>query len=125
MLATLPAFCSFSVRDVDEAEHFYGDVLGLSTSVAHGMLTLTLGSGAHVLLYPKPDHQPASHTVMMFPTDDIAATVSWARSRGVTFEILAGVGDDGIMPANEDGPANAWFKDPSGNWLSILGQRAT
>lgn len=122
MLATLPAFSSFSVRDTDEAEHFYGDVLGLSTSMAHGMLTLTLGSGAHVLIYPKDDHEPATHTVLMFPTDDIAEAVAWATSRGVVFEHLDGVGPDGIMPANEWGPANAWFRDPSGNWLSIVGQ---
>lgn len=122
MLATLPAFSSFSVLDIDEAAHFYGDVLGLVTSVDHGMLTLTLGSGARVLVYPKPHHEPATHTVLMFPTDDIATTVGWARSRGVVFEALDGVGADGIMPANEWGPANAWFRDPSGNWLSIVGQ---
>ena len=121
MLATLPAFSSFSVLDVEEAERFYGDVLGLSTSVSGGMLTLPLGSGAHVLVYPKTDHEPATHTVLMFPTEDIEATVAWAKARGVVFETLAGVGDDGIMPANEWGPANAWFKDPSGNWLSIMG----
>jgi catechol 2,3-dioxygenase-like lactoylglutathione lyase family enzyme len=80
MLATLPAFSSFSVRDVDESERFYGDVLGLSTSVANGMLILTVGSGARVLLYPKDDHEPATHTVLMFPTDDIAEAVAWAAS---------------------------------------------
>lgn len=121
MLATLPAFSSFSVFDIDDAAHFYGDVLGLSTSIERGMLTLTLGSGAHVLVYPKTHHEPATHTVLMFPTADIAATVAWARSRGVVFEMLDGVGDDGIMPANEWSPANAWFRDPSGNWLSIVG----
>ena len=121
MLAPLPAFSSFSVRDIDEAEHFYGDVLGLSTSVSRGMLTLTLGSGANVLVYPKTDHEPATYTVLMFPTEDIEATVAWAQARGIVFEMLPGVREDGIMPANEWGPANAWFKDPSGNWLSILG----
>lgn len=125
MLATLPAFSSFSVLDVDVAAHFYGDVLGLSTSVSRGMLTLTLGSGAHVLVYPKPSHEPATFTVLMFPTDNIAKTVAWARSRGVVFEMLDGVGEDGIMPANEWSPANAWFRDPSGNWLSIVGQASS
>jgi len=125
MLATLPAFSSFSVRDVDAAAHFYGDVLGLSTSMSRGMLTLTLGSGAHVLVYPKPHHEPATFTVLMFPTDNIAKTVAWAKSRGVVFEMLDGVGEDGIMPANEWSPANAWFRDPSGNWLSIVGPAAS
>ncbi len=125
MLASLPAFSSFSVLDLDEASHFYGDILGLSTSVASGMLTLTLGSGAQVLVYPKPDHEPATHTVLMFPTDDIVATVAWAKSRGVVFEMLDGVGEDGIMPENDWSPANSWFRDPSGNWLSILQQTAS
>ena len=123
MLDRLPAFSSFSVTDAVLAEHFYGDVLGLTTHMEHGMLWLTLGSGARVLVYPKPDHQPATHTVLMFPADDIAATVAWAQSKGVEFEELPGVGEDGIMPANEWGPANAWFRDPWGNWLSIMGPR--
>ena len=122
MLASLPAFSSYSVRDIAEAQHFYGEVLGLGTSVAHGMLTLTLGSGAQVLLYPKDDHEPATHTVLMFPTDDIAATVAWLRGQGINFERLPGVGEDGIMTGNEHGPSNAWFKDPSGNWLSVFDQ---
>lgn len=125
MLASIPAFSSYSVRDVIQARHFYGDMLGLDTSIEHGMLTVTLGSGARVLLYPKDDHEPASHTVLMFPTDDITGVVAWLRSRGVRFEHLPGVGDDGIMPASEWGPANAWFKDPSGNWLSVVGSQAS
>lgn len=59
ILAPLPTFCSASVRDVSEAGHFYRDVLGPSTSVALGMLTLTFGTGAHGLMYRKIDRQPA------------------------------------------------------------------
>ncbi len=125
MLASLAGFSAFSVRDTAEAERFYGGVLGLPTAMDHGMLTLTLGSGARVLLYPKDDHAPATHTVLMFPTADVPGVVAWLKGRGVTFEALPGVGEDGIMPANEWGPANAWFKDPSGNWLSVVGDAAS
>jgi len=120
MFATVPAFSSFAVRDVEEARRFYGDTLGLQTQVKHGMLTITLASGASVLLYPKDNHEPASHTVLMFPVPDILAGVAEAKARGIQLEHFEGVGEDGIMPGSDMGPANAWFKDPSGNWISIV-----
>jgi catechol 2,3-dioxygenase-like lactoylglutathione lyase family enzyme len=120
MFDKIPAFSSFSVRDVEEAQRFYGDVLGLPTSIVEGMLHLTLGTGAHVMLFPKDDHQPATYTVLAFPVPDIGAAVAEAKARGVTFEHLDGVGEDSIRPGDDLGPSIAWFKDPSGNWISIF-----
>lgn len=120
MFATVPAFSSFSVRDVEEARQFYGEKLGLPTEVTDGMLTITLATGADVLLYPKDNHEPASHTVLMFPVPDILAAVAETTALGIELEHFDGVGEDGIMPASEWGPANAWFKDPSGNWIAIV-----
>jgi catechol 2,3-dioxygenase-like lactoylglutathione lyase family enzyme len=75
MLKDSKAFSGFSVDDVPAAKTFYSDALGLEVTEANGMLTLHLGSGGTVLVYPKPNHEPASFTVLNFPVDDIEAAV--------------------------------------------------
>jgi len=36
---------------------------------------LRLAGGGRVLIYPKPNHEPATFTVLNFPVDDVEATV--------------------------------------------------
>ena len=123
MLADSPAFSGFAVPDVEAARQFYADVLGLRVEVDEGMggmLTLHLGGGANVLVYPKPDHVPATYTVLNFPVDDIDATVAALASRGVTFERYPGMQQDENGVQRGQGPAIAWFTDPAGNVLSVL-----
>ncbi|WP_308468687.1 VOC family protein [Rathayibacter soli] len=122
MFDSTRAFSGFSVTDIAEAKRFYGEVLGLETSEANGMLQLTLGSGAVVLAYPKPNHEPASYTMMNLPVDDIEAAVDELASRGVTFQrypqMAAETDERGIFHGG--GPLIAWFTDPAGNILSVL-----
>ena len=123
MLADSPAFSGFAVPDVEAARRFYADTLGLRAEVDErmgGMLTLHLGGGANVLVYPKPDHVPATYTVLNFPVDDIDATVAELTSRGVTFERYPGMQQDENGVQRGQGPAIAWFTDPAGNVLSVL-----
>ena len=122
MLADSAAFSGFAVDDTDKARAFYEGVLGLRVEAAHGMLTLHLGSGATVLVYPKPGHQPASFTVLNFPVPDIEAAVDELTRRGVQFQHYENPPTDerGIMRAG--GPLIAWFTDPAGNVLSVLQQ---
>jgi catechol 2,3-dioxygenase-like lactoylglutathione lyase family enzyme len=117
------AFSGFAVRDIDEAQAFYGDTLGIPTSLNEmGILELALGSGATVIAYPKPDHEPAGFTIMNFDVDDVEAAVDDLNARGVTTKIY----DDADFPTDEKGiargmgPDIAWFRDPSGNVLSVL-----
>jgi catechol 2,3-dioxygenase-like lactoylglutathione lyase family enzyme len=120
MFADTKAFSGFAVDDVEKARGFYGDTLGLRTSEEHGMLTLHLAGDRDVLVYPKPDHTPATYTILNFPVDDVDAAVDELASRGVTFEQYEGMGQDekGIMRGQ--GPDIAWFRDPAGNILSVL-----
>jgi len=123
VLADSPAFSGFAVPDVEAARRFYADTLGLRVEVDErmgGMLTLHLGGGANVLVYPKPDHVPATYTVLNFPVDDIDATVAELTSRGVTFERYPGMPQDENGVQRGQGPAIAWFTDPAGNVLSVL-----
>jgi catechol 2,3-dioxygenase-like lactoylglutathione lyase family enzyme len=114
------AFSGFSVDDTEAARKFYGETLGLTVTELDGLLELQLGSGARVLVYPKPNHTPADFTILNFPVDDIETAVDALVARGVAFEHYDGMGQDdkGIM--RQQGPPIAWFKDPAGNVLSVL-----
>ncbi|MEV0828685.1 VOC family protein [Nonomuraea rubra] len=119
MLDTGKAFSGFSVNDVESAKKFYGETLGLSVSEEHGMLTLHVGNG--VLVYPKgAAHAPATYTVLNFPVEDIDRAVDELTARGVRFERYDGMNQDERGIARGEGPAIAWFTDPSGNILSVL-----
>jgi catechol 2,3-dioxygenase-like lactoylglutathione lyase family enzyme len=120
MLSDSKAFSGFAANDVEQARAFYADTLGLEVTEEHGLLNLHLAGGTNVLVYPKPDHEPAGFTVLNFPVDDVEAAVDALTERGVRFEHYEGMGQDekGIMRGN--GPDIAWFRDPAGNILSVL-----
>lgn len=120
MFTDTHAFSGFAVDDVAQAKRFYGETLGLRVSEANGMLTLHLGGGAEVLVYPKPGHLPAGFTILNFPVADIDKAVDQLTERGVDFERYAGFHQDERGIARGSGPAIAWFTDPSGNILSVL-----
>src|SRR4051794_39397579 len=116
MLDPSRAFSGFSVDDVDAARRFYGETLGLGlTDIAVGdypLLALHVGGGQDVLIYGKPDHEPASFTILNFPVDDIDAGVDWLAERGVTFERYEGLeADEKGIVRGDTGPYIAWFKD--------------
>ncbi len=120
------AFSGFAVKDLDEARAFYGDTLGMTVRMLDmGILELTLGSGAKIMVYPKPDHEPAVFTIMNFDVDDVEAAVDDLNARGIVTKIY----DDADFPTDakgisrDMGPEIAWFRDPSGNVLSVLAAR--
>ena len=123
MFATTKAFSGFAVDDVDTARAFYGDTLGLRTSAEHGLMWLHLAGDRDTLVYPKPDHTPATYTVLNFAVDDIDVAVDGLAEHGVQTLRYEGMGQDerGIM--RETGPYIAWFADPAGNVLSVLQER--
>jgi predicted enzyme related to lactoylglutathione lyase len=116
------AYSGFAVDDVPRAKQFYGETLGLRVSEENGMLFLHIASDRDTLVYPKPDHTPASFTILNFPVDDIEATVDALTERGVRFERYAGTemetDEKGIFRGG--GPLIAWFTDPAGNVLSVI-----
>lgn len=123
MLGRTRAFSGFSVDDTEAARRFYGETLGLDvTDLGGGMLRLELAGGGQVLIYPKPDHEPATYTILNFPVVDLAAAMAELRGRGVEFERydVPGLRTDDSGMAEGEGPRIAWFKDPAGNILSVL-----
>jgi catechol 2,3-dioxygenase-like lactoylglutathione lyase family enzyme len=121
MLRESKAFSGFSVDDTRKARDFYSQTLGLEVSESHGLVQLHLAGGAKVIIYPKPDHVPATFTVLNFPVDNIETTVDELTRRGVRFEKYEGkIKTDERGIHRGEGPDIAWFKDPAGNILSVL-----
>lgn len=117
-------FSSFSVNDISKAEDFYGGKLGIDVSETEEGLELNLDAGS-VFIYPKEDHEPATFTVLNFLVDDIDRAVEDLKSRGITFESYDGdiqTDEDNIFRGadSDNGPNIAWFKDPAGNFLSVI-----
>ncbi|MGW0613997.1 VOC family protein [Streptomyces sp. NPDC002788] len=120
MFRTTKAYSGFSVNDIEAARRFYGDTLGLRVSEEHGMLILHIAGDRDTLVYPKPDHTPATFTILNFPVDDIEAAVEELGRRGVRFERYDHLKTDDKGIFRGGGPLIAWFTDPAGNVLSVL-----
>ena len=125
MFENTKAFSGFSVDDIGAAKAFYGETLGIRvTEEDMDILVLHLASGNDVFVYPKPDHVPATFTILNFEVDDIDKYVDELAARGVTFERYEGMNQDdkGVARgiAAGMGPDIAWFTDPAGNILSVL-----
>ena len=120
------SFSSFSMNDLKKAKDFYSQTLGLDVRETPEGLELQTANNT-VFLYPKPNHTPASFTVLNFHVDDIDEAVDELTGLGVTFEHydLPDIKTDerGIARGPEGPAAIAWFKDPAGNILSVLEDR--
>ena len=115
------AFSGFSVDDLDRARQFYEGTLGLRVNDENGLLGLHIDGGGDILVYPKPDHTPATFTVLNFPVDDIDRAVDDLTGSGIEMVRYEGMSQDekGIM-RDDFGPPIAWFLVPAGNVLSVL-----
>jgi catechol 2,3-dioxygenase-like lactoylglutathione lyase family enzyme len=120
MLADSRAFSGFAVPDIEQARRFYGEVLGLVVEEESGLLRLRIAGDRDIVVYPKPDHTPATYTILNFPVDDLEATVDALAQRGVVFERYQGFEQDERGILRGQGPPIAWFKDPAGNILSVI-----
>ncbi len=116
------AFSGFSVDDIAKAKAFYSETLGLEvTEAGQGLLHLHTAGGNPIVVYPKPNHIPATFTVLNFPVANVEQAVDELIKRGVQFEQYTGqitTDEKGIV--RDYGPAIAWFKDPAGNILSVV-----
>ena len=118
------AFSGFSVNDIPKAKAFYGDVLGMPVSdmTGMGLLELQISNDTKIIVYPKPNHVPATFTILNFSVENVENAVDELTAKGVQFEHY-NEGDfvtDAKGIYRGMGPLIAWFKDPAGNILSVL-----
>ncbi|WP_184543441.1 VOC family protein [Mucilaginibacter sp. FT3.2] len=129
MLTDSKAFSGFSVNDISKAKEFYGKILGLKIyddTQMPGILHLEITGGNAIVIYPKPNHVPATFTILNFPVKDVEQTVDELTARGVKFIVYNEenfkTNEKGIFTAG--GPVIAWFSDPAGNILSIIEEKS-
>jgi predicted enzyme related to lactoylglutathione lyase len=117
------------VNDIEKAKEFYQNTLGLDVQQIEmgggfGLLELDVTGGTKIMIYPKPNHTPATFTVLNFPVDNLEKTVDELTAKGIRFEQYD-MGDiktneKGVAYGNGNGPDIAWFADPAGNIISIM-----
>jgi catechol 2,3-dioxygenase-like lactoylglutathione lyase family enzyme len=125
MFSPKSAFSGFSVDDLAKAKAFYATTLGLTVEGDGVGGRIHLPGGATVFFYPKPDHVPATFTILNFEVEDIDDAVADLTARGVVFERyegMEGIDVNGVLRgrARNTGPDIAWFLDPARNVLSVL-----
>lgn len=125
MFKDVKAFSGFSVDDLQKAKKFYGEILGLKVTEMSemGILELHIKGNNSIIVYQKDNHVPATFTILNFPVKDVEKAVDKLTKKGVKFEIYT----EGMLKTDKKGiarggggPAIAWFKDPAGNFLSVL-----
>ena len=125
MFRSTKAFSGFSVDNIEKAEQFYGQTLGLDVARQGDMLVLNIAGGNPTFVYPKPTHTPATFTILNFPVGNIEEAVTELTKRGVQFERY----DEPDLKTDKNGihrgggPLIAWFKDPAGNILSVIEEK--
>jgi predicted enzyme related to lactoylglutathione lyase len=123
MFENTQAFSGFAVDDLGKAREFYGETLGVKTTVLdedNGLMSLDLAGDRTTFVYVKPDFEPATYTILNFQVNDIDEAVDELSKRGVAFERYDGFDQDDKGIARGQGPNIAWFKDPAGNILAVL-----
>jgi predicted enzyme related to lactoylglutathione lyase len=129
MLKNNEVFSSFSVDNSKKAMDFYSNTIGLEVSEVpemKGLLNLKVNNGSKIMIYPKPNHQPATYTVLNFIVNDIEKTVDELTKKGVKFEkydMQSIKTDEKGIARGGSGPNIAWFKDPAGNIISVIEEK--
>ncbi len=121
MLATARLQTVLCVSDIDRARQFYADLLGLSIKreMFNGLM-FDVG-GADLMVAPVPDPTPSSHTVIGLAVSDVAAIVTKLAKRGlITHRESHLTYDEAGIATAPDGSRVAWYRDPDGNFLSVV-----
>ena len=115
---------SFSVDNLEKAKDFYAKKLGLDVSKEKEGLSLHVAGGNQIFIYPKTNHVPATFTILNFLVDNVEKRVDDLTKQGVKFETY----EEGAIKTDDKGIFRgdhtiAWFKDPAGNFLSVLEEK--
>jgi catechol 2,3-dioxygenase-like lactoylglutathione lyase family enzyme len=129
MLADGRTATRLPVQDMARARAFYADKLGLEpVEERPGGLLYRCAGGGEFALFQSAGSSPGTFTQMGWSVDDLSATVSELRGRGVQFEevdvpglhTVDGVAEvQGNYPSKGSGEYAAWFRDSEGNLLGI------
>jgi catechol 2,3-dioxygenase-like lactoylglutathione lyase family enzyme len=124
MLGGTNAIATVAVKDLKQAREFYEGVLGLRVKKAQGAEAITFESGVSSVIVYRSDYAGTNKATAInwMLDDDIEKVVSTLREKGIKFEHydmpgLTKKGDVHVFGAFK----TAWFKDPDGNILALMG----
>lgn len=124
MLSDKEAIAMIAVKDLKAAAKFYQDTLGLVPVSTEGDEVITYRSGSSALNVYHSQYAGTNKatSVVWNVGDEIDAVVDRLKSKGVVFEHydMPGLTMTGDMHVGGDMKV-AWFKDPDGNILSVVG----
>jgi len=109
---------SRTVKDIKEAEHWYGQVLGLPHLYTFGKLAFFDCGGTRLYL-TEEGKEPSAESILYLRVDDIGSAHEELQARGVEFSAAPH-----MIYRHQDGTEEwmAFFKDPEGRPLAIMSQ---
>lgn len=121
-LASAEPISFIPTAKAEAAREFYQITLGLHFVHDDGFaMVFRMGeSGTMLRIVRVAAFEPATHTVLGWGVEELAAEVDRLRARSVAFLRFEGLQQDehGIWTAPGGGQV-AWFQDPDGNVLSL------
>ena len=125
MLGDKDAIATVAVKDLSQARKFYEGVLGLRVVDAQGSEAITFKSGTASVIVYRSQFAGTNHATAINWAlgQDLEKVVQGLRERGVKFEQydMPGMTQKGDVHAFGEFKA-AWFKDPDGNILALMGR---
>ena len=123
MLGNRNAVANIAVKDLDVATNFYRNTLGLEPVHRDGEELVVFRSGdSSINVYRSAYAGTNKATAVTWTVDRIEDEVKALRSKGVVFEHydMPGLTREGDVHVG-DHMKVAWFKDPDGNILNVVG----
>ena len=122
MFADTKAFSGFAVNDLEAAEKFYAQTLGLRTSEQYGLLGLHLRRQGHAGLPETGSRARDVHDPQLRCRRHRRGRRRTGQPRRADGKVRrSGTGREGHQPGRADDIA--WFKDLAGNILAVLQER--
>ncbi|HTM04353.1 MAG TPA: VOC family protein [Vicinamibacterales bacterium] len=124
MLSHKDAVANVAVKDIDVATEFYRNTLGLKPVHQEGRELVVFQSGHSSLNVYQSDYAGTNKaTAVTWTVDNIDDEVKSLKSKGVVFEHydMPGLTREGDVHVG-DHMKVAWFKDPDGNILNVVGR---
>jgi catechol 2,3-dioxygenase-like lactoylglutathione lyase family enzyme len=124
MLSTQDAVANVAVKDLDVATKFYQNTLGLTPVHREGEELVVFRSGHSSLNVYRSEYAGTNKaTAVTWTVDDLEDEVKALKNKGVVFEHydMPGLRREGDVHVG-DHMKIAWFKDPDGNILNVVGR---
>ena len=120
MLSESNIYATIPVSDLERAQRFYTETLGLTPAMVTEGGVMYRSGGTQFFVYPSR-YKASGHTQMSWVVGDIKAEVAGLRAKGIEFEEFDRPGIKTVDGIAQSGP-NVWtayFRDPDGNLLGL------